>query len=248
MIDIRRPIVAALAPLLLAGAAAAQQAKPDFAGELKGLQEEFQKAQAAHNAARQQGKGGEAPEGAFLPKYLDLARRAKGTNEGVKACALSIPLASRTTGAKQAMEEAAALVVPAGLAHPSVAEFALNLRFYGWSVALDRKVEILRAIGEKAAAPDARAAGLFGVAVLFTEDASSTPAQRKEARALFGRVTEEFPKSGPAREAKGYVFELERLQVGMQAPDFDAVDGDGVKFKLSEYRGKVVLIDFWGFW
>ena len=245
---IRRSLVAALAPLLLAGAASAQQAKPDFAGELKGLQEEFQKAQAAYNAARQQGKGGEDPNGAFLPKYLDLARRAKGTNEGVKACALSIPLASRTTEAKKALEETATLVVPAGLAHPAVAEFAGNLRFYGWSMGLDRRVEILRAIGEKAAAPDAKAAGLFGVAVLYAEDASSTPAQRKEARALFGRVMEEFPKSGPAREAKGYVFDLEHLQVGMQAPDFEAVDGDGVKFRLSQYRGKVVLLDFWGFW
>jgi hypothetical protein len=31
-------------------------------------------------------------------------------------------------------------------------------------------------------------------------------------------------------------------------PDFEAVDTDGVAFKLSDYRGKVVLLDFWGFW
>ena len=44
------------------------------------------------------------------------------------------------------------------------------------------------------------------------------------------------------------VFEKERLQVGMQVPDIVGEDVDGVVFKLSEYRGKVVLIDFWGFW
>jgi cytochrome oxidase Cu insertion factor (SCO1/SenC/PrrC family) len=32
------------------------------------------------------------------------------------------------------------------------------------------------------------------------------------------------------------------------APDFEAVDENGVKFKLSDYRGKVVVLDFWGFW
>ena len=31
-------------------------------------------------------------------------------------------------------------------------------------------------------------------------------------------------------------------------PDFDAVDVDGNAFKLSDYRGKVTVIDFWGFW
>ncbi|MEC7583781.1 MAG: hypothetical protein VYE77_05645 [Planctomycetota bacterium] len=43
-------------------------------------------------------------------------------------------------------------------------------------------------------------------------------------------------------------FEKERLQIGMVAPDIDGVDTDGTAFKLSDYRGKVVVLDFWGFW
>ena len=43
-------------------------------------------------------------------------------------------------------------------------------------------------------------------------------------------------------------FEKERLQIGMQVPDIVSEDVDGVPFKLSEYRGKVVMIDYWGFW
>ncbi|HMC63847.1 MAG TPA: hypothetical protein VKI65_02805 [Gemmataceae bacterium] len=31
-------------------------------------------------------------------------------------------------------------------------------------------------------------------------------------------------------------------------PEIEAEDLDGQKFKLSDYRGKVVLIDFWGHW
>ncbi len=44
------------------------------------------------------------------------------------------------------------------------------------------------------------------------------------------------------------VFKLERLQVGMVAPDIVGNDLDGVEFSLSDYRGKVVVIDFWGDW
>ena len=48
--------------------------------------------------------------------------------------------------------------------------------------------------------------------------------------------------------AKGELFELRNLRVGKVAPDIEGEDLDGVKFKLSDYRGKVVVIDFWGDW
>ncbi len=39
-----------------------------------------------------------------------------------------------------------------------------------------------------------------------------------------------------------------RIGVGKPAPEIEGVDLDGVAFKLSDYRGKVVMIDFWGDW
>src|SRR5262249_29835727 len=38
------------------------------------------------------------------------------------------------------------------------------------------------------------------------------------------------------------------LQVGNLAPEIEGEDIDGKNFKLSDYRGKVVLLDFWGHW
>jgi len=38
------------------------------------------------------------------------------------------------------------------------------------------------------------------------------------------------------------------LVVGTIAPDFSFTDLDGKNHKLSDYRGKVVLLDFWGAW
>ena len=38
------------------------------------------------------------------------------------------------------------------------------------------------------------------------------------------------------------------LEVGNLAPEIIGEDIDGKKFKLSDYRGKVVMLDFWGDW
>ena len=48
--------------------------------------------------------------------------------------------------------------------------------------------------------------------------------------------------------AKEKKFIVENLSVGKTAPDIVGKDLDGVEFKLSDYRGKVVLLDFWGDW
>ena len=44
------------------------------------------------------------------------------------------------------------------------------------------------------------------------------------------------------------LFELRNLYVGQVAPDMEGMDLDGVKFRLSDYRGKVIMLDFWGHW
>ena len=38
------------------------------------------------------------------------------------------------------------------------------------------------------------------------------------------------------------------LRVGQELPDFQFTDWNGKKRKLSEFRGKYVLLDFWGMW
>ncbi len=45
-----------------------------------------------------------------------------------------------------------------------------------------------------------------------------------------------------------YLTELRRLRIGQPAPDIEGADLSGAKFKLSDYRGKVVLLVFWASW
>ena len=37
-------------------------------------------------------------------------------------------------------------------------------------------------------------------------------------------------------------------EVGMTAQEIDGEDIAGQRFKLTDYRGKVVMLDFWGDW
>lgn len=44
------------------------------------------------------------------------------------------------------------------------------------------------------------------------------------------------------------LFEIRYLQPGKPAPEIVGEDIDGKPMKLSDFRGKVVLLEFWGFW
>ena len=88
-------------------------------------------------------------------------------------------------------------------------------------------------------------------------DAAYRLAQRFEARdtadgdALaekwYRTVVEEFAGSKVAGRAKTRLSVMQ-IAVGRIAPDFETEDVEGNAFKLSDYRGKVVVLDFWGFW
>lgn len=50
------------------------------------------------------------------------------------------------------------------------------------------------------------------------------------------------------QEMNEKIEQARRTSVGAQAPDFEKADKDGNKIRLSDYRGKYVLLDFWGSW
>jgi hypothetical protein len=52
----------------------------------------------------------------------------------------------------------------------------------------------------------------------------------------------------PVGNGNRWAPELPGPAVGTEAPDIIGEDLDGVAFKLSDYRGQVVMLDFWGNW
>ncbi len=79
-----------------------------------------------------------------------------------------------------------------------------------------------------------------------------------EVLALLKRCTGEFkdvkieqedaPDTTVAELAEPVVFEIEHLTVGKPAAEIIGADLDGKSFKLSDYRGKVVVLDFFADW
>lgn len=70
---------------------------------------------------------------------------------------------------------------------------------------------------------------------------------------LYERVVKSFadvPTTGGTmgRTARKELFAIRHLSVGRTAPEIKGEDIDGKPFKLSDYRGKVVVLDFWGHW
>jgi hypothetical protein len=64
----------------------------------------------------------------------------------------------------------------------------------------------------------------------------------------FAKVEDPFGRGSFADVAQGMSFEWNNLRVGHKIPDLSGVDMDGVPFKLSDYAGKVMFLDFWAFW
>jgi hypothetical protein len=75
----------------------------------------------------------------------------------------------------------------------------------------------------------------------------------KEVEALYETVVKKYAsverRGVPIGDsAKDALFEIQYLSIGKEAPEIAAEDLDGVEFKLTDYRGKIVLLDFWGNW
>jgi cytochrome oxidase Cu insertion factor (SCO1/SenC/PrrC family) len=66
----------------------------------------------------------------------------------------------------------------------------------------------------------------------------------EEAAAEYADVKTAF--DGPVgMKARNELFDLRGLSVGKPAPEVEGLDQDGKPFKLSDYKGKVVFLDFW---
>lgn len=93
--------------------------------------------------------------------------------------------------------------------------------------------------------------GLFGKDYLESLQSQDRAKAGEEIEALFERAAEKYgdvklSAGGTVGEqAKLELYTIRHLSVGKQALDIEGEDQDGKHFKLSDYRGKVVLLYFW---
>jgi hypothetical protein len=129
--------------------------------------------------------------------------------------------------------------------------------FQTLSYSTDKSSEkFLRTLMEKDKRREIQGLGTLTLAQVFKRQADAQPGEqgeklRKESEALFEQAIEKYGDVSMhwhgtvGKKAKGELHALRFLAVGKSAPEVEGVDQDGQKFKLSDYKGKVVLLDFW---
>jgi hypothetical protein len=96
-------------------------------------------------------------------------------------------------------------------------------------------------------------AGLYGKEYLAELLRQNRDQSFKEIEAVFGQAADRYGDvklpggDTVAERAKADLFGIRHLSVGKEAPEIEGEDQDGKRLKLSDYRGKVVLLDFWSY-
>lgn len=186
----------------------------------------------------------------WLPKALDLAERAKGKDAAVLVLVWILTHSNDRGDAPDGLHESTLkTLLDVHISSPLLERVPQAIHYdCSWTLGRTKAEEALATLVEKSPHAEVRAAALYHAAVMLTEDPALTAADRDRAKAHFERLKTEFGETRWGKLAKGYLFEIEHLQVGQKAPDFEATDVEGATFKLSDFRGKVVVVKFWGFW
>lgn len=65
---------------------------------------------------------------------------------------------------------------------------------------------------------------------------------------FYTKLTPSIQNSNYGKEVKKTIDEIENNSAGKKAKDFKTVDINGQEISLSDFKGKYVLLDFWGSW
>lgn len=215
--------------------------------EDKAANEAIEKAYAAHQKKQTENAA----------KALDLAKADPKSEVAAEALAWAV---QGLRGKPDAVKEAVGLLKEHHLDSPKIRSAVTTIQYAG--LPDDLVADFMTAVAEKNPDKATKATALMALGESYKGKAEprggSAPKDAaewtKKAEETFERVAREFGdvtsygKTTFAEQANGELFEMRNLAVGQVAPDIEGEDLDGVKFKLSDYRGKVVVIDFWGDW
>ncbi|MFP6905327.1 MAG: hypothetical protein VCG02_08925 [Verrucomicrobiota bacterium] len=183
----------------------------------------------------------------FTPRFLKLAKDHPSDPTAVEALSWIVTSASRFGGSEagQALE----LLAKNHIDDERLGPVSERLRLSN----LREAPTFLETVLEKSPHRNVRGQACYSLACQLKKSGARVPGNQQRAEKLFERVVAEYADV-PARTgtlgttAGAELFETRNLGIGLVAPDIVGNDLDGVKFKLSDYRGKIVVIDFWGDW
>jgi hypothetical protein len=231
--------------------AAKEEKKPTTsADEYKAIIAEVTKARQDFNREFRQAKTDEErtkvvkdkyPEPAkFAGKMMGLAKKYPKDAAAVDALVWLMTNVREGTEADQALE----LLLKGHMDSPRLGDVALSLA-YSRSTQTENQ---LRTLLNKSPHKDVQGKACYALGMYLKRTGHV-----EEAESQLERVVKEFGGLKVRGDtigamAKGELFEMRFLVIGKTAPDIAGDDVDGKPFHLTDYRGKVVVLDFWGHW
>jgi hypothetical protein len=187
----------------------------------------------------------------FKAEYEQFAKDHPGTGEALEA---KLWLLQQTWWEREAGTMAASAkkmaeeIVAEYPKHASLAKIAE----YQYCFGTDDKGPILERL-LKVDVPVVQAAALHALGNL--ERASKDPATKERGKERFERLRRDYAKIpwkyttfGEIAESGLAPHDPKDLAVDKPAPEIVGKDASGKALRLSDFRGKVVILDFWGFW
>lgn len=186
----------------------------------------------------------------FFDRFEELADRGQpDAIEWCIACWLDAPDAafSRWVNADKYYESFRTLIE--GFPDSRATENALNRisLFCGegeWMRA-DRAIALCQLARDHTSNPRVKTKTAFQEAALSREYRGARGRERSEE--LLRQIVGWNHSSESVRQANAILLSTTKLQPGQPAPDFTARDTEGEELRLSDFRGKVVVLDFWSF-
>ncbi|MFY9345893.1 MAG: hypothetical protein WAT39_25600 [Planctomycetota bacterium] len=250
-------------PLLFAAVLAAQQGTPDPAApklppaeRLAALQAEQKQLiadwqQQRKEQAKQAPEPGKAvPAIAMRPDFDKVVAQAKAAAAEYAGTADAPPFlvfVVQTSSKKEDRIEALDALTEKHVDHAAVAELAPMLQFMA-QVASPERAKVYAERLAKSANADVRGWALFAGHRETIEKADVAGDAYKAAKAELAKVAELASDERLKGEIQDAIVTREKFGIGNVAPDIEGEDLDGVAFKLSDYKGKVIFLDFWGDW
>jgi len=203
---------------------------------------------AARNAKPEEGKPMKAmsmrPDfGPVAKKAYGFAKKFAGTDDAVPFLMMVVQMSSDKEEQKSCIEQ----MLKSHIDSPELAQMGGMIEY------------LPRMIGEEAADAarmkmlNSNNADVRGWALLATYKSDIEKADRDgekydNAKKALLAAAERVDDPRLKKEMTGAIDMREKFGVGCEAPDIAGIDLDGVEFKLSDYKGKVIFLDFWGDW
>jgi len=178
--------------------------------------------------------------GKFASRFLELAE--KHADEPIAFDALVWAVENDRQG--DVGKQAAKAITSKHLDHPKIVRVCERL---GRSI-VPAAETFLQAVLDRSDRDETQAYAAYGLALVMLRRSEERNAT---AEALLARVAQDYEKvanGALAKSAARELFVIQHLSIGCEAPEIKGEDIDGVLFHLAEYRGKVVVLDFWGNW